>query len=172
MLKMRKLVLGIIFLISVQFAFVTYMMVQQFPVQLAEAPIQTEPSPNTSHPVQIPEVNNSPEIRTEPETAAPGLGPRHTNRGRQISIVPERAARVEKPTLIHVSKPAFKPTPSRTAAPVEFENVVIRYNRDPDSSDCEVREIPKTKKRSYVAKAVPVLKKPWEWMKAIGSKLN
>jgi hypothetical protein len=54
----------------------------------------------------------------------------------------------------------------------DFETVVIRYNRNPNASNCDTPDIPKVKKRSYLAKAAPVIKKPWGWLKALGSKLN
>lgn len=178
---MRKLVLGILALISVQFAFVTYMMVLQSPTQLANAPVQIEPRPVNPDPVRVPETAIPPEILPEREVAASRLEPRHTLPQRHVSSLPEQAARVNNTYTTRVSMPAFErvpsgpafqPAPPRASAPVAFENVVIRYDRNAATSDCETREIPKAKKRSYLAKASPVVKKPWEWIKAIGSKLN
>ena len=74
----------------------------------------------------------------------------------------------------------YFPEPAE-AAPGDFETVVISYNRPaviqasydpaPVISDCEKPVAPRTKKRSYFAKAAPVVKKPWEVMKSIASKL-
>jgi hypothetical protein len=52
-----------------------------------------------------------------------------------------------------------------------MEPVVITYNTDQRIDERESTDGSPSQKRSFVAKAAPVIKKPWEWMKALGSKL-
>jgi hypothetical protein len=179
---MRKLVLGIIALISVQFAFVTYMMVLQSPMELTDATPPTQQVRHNPYLARIEHFTSSNEVVPGPEVALPATEPQLTHIYRVAEqIVPERSARRYHRLVSHVSKPAF-PAPSRFAAPVEFENVVISYTRNSKPFDCPNHETPitntleapkvKLKKRSYLAKASPVIKKPWEWIKTVASKLN
>jgi hypothetical protein len=179
---MRKLVLGIIALISVQFAFVTYMMVLQSPTELTDGAAPTQPVPRIPRLTPIYHT-------TSPETAVPTT----EIAALQVEPVPflrtanehtalERSARRERLPVRHASKPAFSLASSKPTGPVEFESVVISYNRNVRTSDCDLHETPKaspretlvakTRKRSYLAKASPVIKKPWEWIKTVASKLN
>jgi hypothetical protein len=174
---MRKLVLGIIALVAVQFAFVTYMMVLQPPVDVARTetrhdPVRTDAvnGPAEAEPLESPELPES-------DAAAPIAEPTHT---RQISVASnasnahQRVAKPVRPSTRRVARPAFDAAPSRPAGPEEFRSVVISYNRKPSASDCEAPAVPATTapaKRADVAKTVPVFKKPWKWIKALGSKL-
>jgi hypothetical protein len=179
---MRKLVLGIIALISVQFAFVTYMMVLQSPMQLTDGTAPTQPVRRNPYLARIEHFTTSNEVVPQPDVEAPAAEPRHAYTLRVAEpVVPERAAKRYHRLVNHVSKPAFA-IPPRSAAPVEFESVVISYHRPSKPFDCPTRDTPKTftpetpiakaKKRSYLAKASPVIKKPWEWIKTVASKLN
>ncbi len=164
---MRKIVLGIIALVSVQFAFVTYMMVlQPAPTELTGVVFHREPVPASPDRVRIDELTSS---DAQPEVAAPVTGTPAARTERSSTAMPGRGA---GPEVRRESKPAFPSIGSKAAAPGAFESVVIRYNPSPNTSDCEIRGTPATKKRSFVAKAAPVFKQPWKWMKAVGSKLN
>ena len=175
---MRKLVLGILALVSVQFAFVTYMMVRRPYVELASQPPQAtspavavNPDPlvlQDDSDVDVPR-NVVPLEKEAPITHSRTRPSRPVN---AAANVPRHELVTARPSVRRQSKPAFDAVPSKISAPVGFRNVVIRYNRDPHLSDCEIREVPKAKKRSYIARAAPVLKKPWGWIKAAGSKLN
>ncbi|PYS98014.1 MAG: hypothetical protein DMF63_18350 [Acidobacteria bacterium] len=156
---MRKLVLGIIALVTVQFAFVTYTMLLSSSAEPIDEVAMLRPLPAASH-----HIASTAETVTESETVAP---PKQQRRNGAIAPAKRVAS-----TEIRAAKPAFMPAPSEPASSSEFENVVIRYNRNPNDSDCEFRGFPKSKKRSYIAKAGPAIKKPWDWLKAIGSKLN
>jgi len=169
---MRKLVLGILALVSVQFAFVTYMMIQQSPMELASAPVQTERWRTNRGLVQIDELNNAAEVVREPEAVVSPTGPRQTTARPLAANVPERVGKLDRPEVSFVSKPAFDLAPSKAAPSGEFASVVILYDRGPNIPDYETRETSKSKKRSFIAKAFPVIKKPWEWIKSVGSKLN
>ena len=168
---MRKLVLGLIALTSVQFAFVTYMMVLQSPMEATKEPVLIQPAPNTQELVRLDHSNAPVEVVSKPEVVAPRTEPRHITPARFAVRAPEPVAKLDGSLAAAASKPAFTPATS-TAAAGDFESVVIRYNPKPDTVDCETRELAKPKKRSYVAKAISVIKKPWDGLKAIGSKLN
>jgi hypothetical protein len=179
---MRKLVLGIIALVAVQFAFVTYTMLLKSSDRLMGDLAVSQPVPTNPELGKIDRVADSTGIVTEPKIVVSSLEPPKSKTNRHAAIVPERTAKLEASSATRTWKPAFKPGPLDTASPRDFESVVIRYNRKPSVSDCESRnepkpnkrsyDVPKPKKRSYIAKAGPVIKKPWEWLKAIGSKLN
>jgi hypothetical protein len=166
----------------VQFAFVTYMMVLQSPIELTNGAAPTRPIPRIPRHTPIYH-NTSPEgaIPTT-EIAALQVEPAHFRRAVVEHVVAERAARHDRLSVRHASKPAFSLDSSKPTGPVEFESVVIRYNRNVKTSDCDAHEAPrtypretlmaKTRKRSYLAKASPVIKKPWEWIKTVASKLN
>lgn len=154
---MRKLVLGIIALLTVQFAFVTYMMVLQQPavVELAVAPSRTDPPRSELRG----NVDSDNAVEVEREVVA--------------SSAPEQPLVRRVATTARPSKrPAFPPASRVASSGTEFKTVVIRYNRDPDRFNCDTPDLHRSKKRSYLAKATPVVKKPLDWIKAIGSKLK
>ena len=166
---MRKLVLGIIALLSVQFAFVTYMMVLQQssnptakPVSMENPPAVREIAKNTIDNDAIerpqPEAAITQPVRRVPEKGGAANVPRQTSHARRTALISRR--------------PAHPPLSVPTPADTDFKNVVIRYNRNPDLFDCDTPGIQKAKKRSFMVKAAPVIKKPWVWMRALGSKLN
>lgn len=180
---MRKLVLGIIALISVQFAFVTYMMVLQSPMELTDATAPTQQVRRNPYLARIEHFTSSNEVVPEPEVALSATEPRHFRAHRMAEqFVPERSVRRSRSFVKYASKPAFSTPSSRPASPDDFQSVVISYNRNVRTNDCDSRETPKTyapetpvakaKKRSYLAKASPVIKKPWEWIKTVASRLN
>lgn len=53
-----------------------------------------------------------------------------------------------------------------------FTDTVILYDRSGALTNDRAANIPRARKRSFVAKATPILKKPWELIKGIASKLN
>jgi hypothetical protein len=176
---MRKLVLGIIAVGLAQFAFVNYLDLQS-PIELAVAPVQKYP------PAANPDLNllesptDSAVTMPDPPELVSRPRPRRTGTNLRAASVPEQAAKLDDPVVIHIPEPSAYRAPIQTAAPPEFQSVVIRYNGKPETSDCGAPDIPKPrkpsfiepKKRSFIAKAVPVIKKPWDWIKALGSKLN
>jgi hypothetical protein len=174
---MRKLVLGILALVAIQFAFITYMMVWQPRVeptgQLSQAPSTAAPNAGSSVPNENLIGDPSPEVTPEREVLLARTPPRPT-RVKDVPVnVREQSPTITRAPAFRQSRPAFEPARYKVASrPLEFRNVVISYNRNPSMSDCEIREAPRARKRSYIAKATPVLKKPWQWIKAVGSKLN
>ena len=176
---MRKLVLGIIAVGLAQLAIVNYLDLQS-PIELAVAPVQKYPSAAKPDHRSV----NDPIDSAVPMPAPPGMvsrsRPHRTGTYLRAANVPEQPAKVYDPVVIRIPESSANRIPTQTAAPAEFQNVVIRYNGNPETSDCGAPDIPKPKKpsfiepkrRSFVAKAVPIIKKPWEWIKTLGSKLN
>lgn len=169
---MRKIVLGITALIAIQFAFITYMMVLQSRTELTSAPAPAADRPAGPDHIRIGDLNDSADVALDPEVAVPESGSQAERALDPAATVPNRAAKLDAQFVRRISKPAFNSATSRPANPGEFQSVVIRYNRNPDTEDCETPEGSNPKKRSLFAKAGPVFKQPWKWMKAVGSKLN
>ena len=177
--KMRKLVLGIFAVVCVQFAFVIYTALQS-PLDLAVGPIFSDMIADRTA-TDLDETPAAPVV-DESENEGSGSEPSKKLESRQPSH-PERAEAPERDqrSTDRTSPVEARPIRSdegfetlRTAAPNDFETVVISYDRSPEISECDkIRyDAPQPKKRSYIAKAAPVVKKPWEWIKAVGSKLN
>ena len=172
---MRKLVFGIIAVVCVQFAFVNYMELQS-PLDLALAPVYTGPSTVNGDLSWIEELDRYAMTPSEPE--APVSDKEH-----EALIVSRdvKDTRIDRPSRFRSAQRRSAPSVVRPASslpaasdnPISggFENVVISYNRPSETPNCGGYEAPRNKRRSYIAKAFPAVKKPWEWMKAIGSKL-
>ena len=176
---MRKLILGIIAVVFVQIGFNAYIARDtgakpgvvaenlssdendraiEPNVELAEA---IEPA----YSIGEPSVNRPEVIRT---TSSETRVAKADIRSRALIMNRRRAARADstqqydlgalrKPTVIQYDRdPAVK-------SPLD---------RNPDADERAKREVRKPDKRSLIAKARPVLKKPWDWMKAIGSLLR
>ncbi len=177
---MRKLVLGILAVFCLQFAFVIFTTLQS-PLDVAVAPIYFDP--RTEIPSFEPAVTVGTEdaesILPESEDAVASVEPAAADEKfiapsrRSRSAVRSVAIEGEKPLVEAPEKrPARYFTSDSESAAGVYETVVISYDRSSAISDCEMNETPKAKKRSYIAKAAPVIKKPWEWIKAVGSKFN
>ena len=175
---MRKLVLGILAVFCLQFAFVIFTALQS-PLEVAVAPIYSDLSTGflNFEPSETAVADDVDATLTETEDTIETAKPKAVNE--RLIASPRR------------SQPAARPAADETAASVQatekrparyftessdpagvFATVVISFDRSSAISDCEMNEIPKAKKRSYIAKAAPVIKKPWEWIKAVGSKFD
>ena len=177
---MRKLILGIFAVVCVQFAFVIYTTLQS-PMEVAVGPVHSDPQialvdpgPTESEATEesMPQTDE-PSAIVEPQ---PVDRPNHSDVPRR-SLTSVRAdeprpsrSRVEEP--VRRSAEYFPATSELPAQAGGFETVVINYDRSGAISDCGIEEAPKPRKRSYIAKAAPVIKKPWEWLKSVGSRLN
>ena len=66
--------------------------------------------------------------------------------------------------------------PRFVAAQKHFESITISYpkptNGESESDQYIARLVSKPEKRSFVAKSVSVMKKPYDWIKALGSRIN
>ena len=172
---MRKLVFGIIAVICVQFAFVNYLELQS-PLDLAVGPVQTVPPAADRDLRWIEELDRSAMLPPELEAPVPAkLFDREVISRNEQNESPERPARsrsAEPRSVPQENRPAtYFPVTTEDGASDGFESVVISYSRSPEVSDCDKYEAPKTKRRSLMARAIPAVKKPWEWVKTVGSKL-
>ena len=177
---MRKLILGILAVVCVQFAFVIYMSLQS-QMEVAVGPVHSDSQIALSDPVTA-EPDNTEDTTEESEEAVPRAEPQPV----EASSAPAEPRRPvtsagvakSRPNISPVEEPVRRPAEYPTAATESrsqsgvFETVVISYDRSSAISDCDIQEPPKPRKRTYIAKAAPVIKKPWEWIKSIGSKLN
>ena len=168
---MRKLVLGIIALVAVQFAFVTYTMLHKSSPDVIESRAIPQPVLNNPEIIKIDETSTAASVRTEPGGVAVPIY--HRDRKKNLTrIVRERTPNRQLFSRIRTWKPAFARATSNAVSPASFAPIVIRYNRMPDAPDCEPREVLKPKKPIYTEKSTPVKRKPWWWLKAIASRLN
>jgi hypothetical protein len=173
---MRKLVFGIIAVICVQFAFVNYMELQS-PLDLAVAPVHTAPPAEANSDLGwIEELDRFALLPPEREASVPPTESERTHatpKDENPSIYrPVRLeARQPRQAPAEIRPEVYFPSATEGSAPESFETVVISYNRSPELSNCDKYDAPKTKRRSLMAKAIPAAKKPWEWMKSVGSKL-
>ena len=167
-------------MVCVQFAFVIYMSLQS-PMEVAVGPVHSDPQIALSDPLPT-EPDSTEETTPESDEPVTGAEPQPVEAS-TASVEPRRPATSvgvaeSRPTRSRVEEPVRRTAEYFPAAPDSrsqagvFETVVISYDRSAAISDCDIQEAPKPRKRSYIAKAAPVIKKPWEWIKSIGSKLN
>lgn len=177
--QMWKLVLGIAAVVCVQFAFVSYMSLRSY-FDLAVGPVHVEVPSVESDLTWTEELDRSEEyvggaqLPARQVTSSPKAGPARGEPTQQTSKSNVNKPAQPKPfglTSAVGSSERYFDAP-QPAPPVDFEAVVIRYNRDAAISNCDSFEsTAKASKRSFIAKAVPAAKKPWGWLKSIGSKL-
>src|SRR5688572_16207002 len=162
---MRKLILGIIAVVCVQFAFVMYMQLQS-PLELAAAPDQPEfPIVNADlswvreldrYAVDLPDPkadHNASETHRNGASASSSEVAGNDRPGRSETVRKLRP-RIERPAI--KDSRFFSPDNERLN-PVEFETVVISYNRDSEPSPCDRPNVTRSKKRwpiTYVANTV------------------
>lgn len=168
---MKKLIFAIVLVGIIQFAFVVYTQLQA-PLNLDVASVQFDAAPFTPSPVSM--VDAAPTY--EPATISDHTDLRSASRhsGANASAIKRpKMANNELAAKAYSSKPDRTnfalPKPARSADPI---TVMVSYNETRKNTDCVDPEDKTRPKRSFIAKAAPVVKKPWEWMKALGSKLN
>jgi len=113
---------------------------------------------------------------------------RASNRSQTILVEPKKAVSIlktrsdESPILrkeIRSNAPKYARHPKyriEMGKPPEFRNTVILYRRPPETENYSlaknvVSEKRKVEKTSLVAKVLPVFKKPYNWLKALGSRM-
>jgi hypothetical protein len=78
-----------------------------------------------------------------------------------------------RPVTINVPKPssytfsAYEPSQPRTEFPLTQAS-----DRDPVTYETSAKTMAVRRKKSFIAKAFSVIKKPYDWMKVVGSKLK
>lgn len=180
-MRKRKMILGIAVVICLDMAFILSMMSQFQSAELAKVIESPLPLPITiarnTLAAAEPEVTEPDEVGKEvAEVRDPDLaGPRNDRRLRQ-------AAQRQGPNI-----PRSRTATNKFEPPI-FEDTVIWIER-PTSYEFEARPISEAadqkpvekplmakpverKKRNFFAKAFPVIKKPYDWMKMLVGKLN
>ena len=178
---MGKLVFGILAVVCVQFAFVAYTMLQS-PLELALGPVNAGARPEIADARQFDEIEYYGVFEPEIEDVEVRRAPRVTVDRDLAAERPAPAVKRFRSESFSEPSPAFNTSPRQLAAkysntpraalPSDFKTVVIRYDDSSRISDCDKISAPKPRKRSFAAKAAPVIKKPWEWMKTVASKFN
>lgn len=167
---MSKLVLGIIAVGLLQVAFVAYTHLEQ-PLTVAMLPEQPEAGAEVV-PSLIPE---TPVSRSTNDTE-PAVTPTKARFSREETSDSRDQVLASRTSTNSRAVDAGRVAAfdrERTARPGDFSTVVISYSGNrAESPACDIPSAPKPKNRSLMAKAAPVVKKPWEFIKAIGSKLN
>jgi hypothetical protein len=164
---MKKLILAIFAVMCMQLAFVYFTALQSH-MDLAVATPPVIPSP----PIRPAAVNNNVATPIEPEIAeqaAPSAVRSSTRRTKLDESSESKTATPVHERRVHVKLRHTDPRPARQD---DFQSVVISYKGEAGRTNCDPEVIEKPKKRSYLAKASPVVKAPWRFLKAVGSKLN
>ena len=194
---MGKFVLGIIAVTLLQIAFLVYL-AKDSPAGQSVATIGNSsaplirPSDNSDQ-----EVTRSASVAVDIPTPAEGESKRTTlPRERRSKTSAESSTRVSQrhrakmqvdtaarvrshyPSDQIISSGRHSPAVPRGHTMVLVDNLPLAksYSRSQTPSvvrrDVESFEIEKPRKRSYLAKAFRVVKKPWDWAKSLGSKLD
>lgn len=174
---MRKLVLGIIAVVCVQFAFVMFTNLR-LPLEVSVAPVPA--SPLRSDP-DLSWMDNLSESAVPPSEFLAAIAPQEHTR---LKVLAPRTAFSRSPARRVPGSARIKNSelasflPPRPASPGDFQSIVIRYNREESLPNCDGLQTLQTKTQTeasrpvpYVAKSKPFIKKPWEWIKAVGSRL-
>lgn len=177
---MRKLVLGIIALVCLDIGFVYYtskglqtdLAVNKTPDQQAQTPaVPANISAKNADTADITAVKARSENVSGNRESARLLSQRRT-----ASI--KARSRTKERILADRNQPLFTPivfyVPRQSAA-VPQRTVPIKNRRElkpAAASKRLVKYTPKHENRSLVARVWPVVKKPYEWVKALGSKFN
>jgi hypothetical protein len=181
---MGKLVVGIIAVIFFQIAFIAYMK-SDGPADTATRPPVNTNTDDTNVYLGKMDDRNEVAVPAAPETSSVdsqnGLRREKVRNFAAISSRRERdepARRSEKQNsrpstrvyLPQPSKPYVFARPGSRVQQQSFGRMVVE--RRSELSDNQTKNIPKTKKSSYLAKSLSVLKKPLDWTKWLASRLN
>lgn len=170
---MRKLILGIVTVVCVQFTFVIFMQLQS-PLDVAGVPVFASlPAVNTDL-SWLDDLDRSGLSVPEPETPAdrsqlhrsPGSTPSSRFTGNADRPTTARHTQRSGGRSLKGVK-AFFPDPPK-AASGDFDTVVISYRRPAEFADCDSFDPPKSRKRSIFAKAFAI-KKPVGWVRSLKS---
>lgn len=171
---MTKLVLGIIAIGLLQLAFVAYTHLEE-PLTVAMLPEQPATAV-MAFPSLIPELppvarDHAATLSTDDEEfpAPARWAEQHSPTADRTNVTAGRS----NSTPITRSNGRSDFAPARHARTDDFSTVVIGYTgRQTESASCDPPATNRPKTRSLMAKAAPVVRKPWEFIKAVGSKLN
>jgi hypothetical protein len=173
---MKKLVVGIVAVICVHIGFA--LMVSTEPAaERASAAVPKLPQSDYVRIAPIPEISEDMDV-SGPDTDASSQRP-----VRSVPIAAEHAIAIPmRPTARGLDRVASRTTtrPQNRIVPL-FAPVIITTRSIPLSADIGERKTIRTdlsvagtrpRKRSLIAKALPIIKKPWDWLKFVGSRLK
>jgi len=164
----RKLILGIAAVFCAQIAFQLFVAIDDYraryySVQLAgpvaDEPIEVAAVSDDGAIEQVSEISSGPD-------KARTVSPRPVRRNiasQRITFTPVRTSSIARfdTTVIVIPKPA------------QTERAPLLTSREPGNAYAvTTKVISRPRKRSFFAKALPILKKPYEMLKLVGSKLN
>ena len=176
---MKRLVLAIIVVFCMQLGFIAYTVIDR-PI---ETLVSINEVPNGLNPfADIADIPNVDEVLE----AEPNI----TERDNETSVVSapsKRLSRQANPAPLAASKsipnvPALRTVnrrpqtivlqnPSKTVLVTDYSQA-MSISRNSEIYQLSAQIAPKSKKRSFLSKSFSVIKKPYDWMKALGSKIR
>jgi hypothetical protein len=183
---MRKLILGIIALVCLDIGFVAYTSMdlrENLAVKRSEVPgptdlaLITPPTviPGPSATGNITDVPSAGPVKAESADISNNRYSFRSSPQRKSTSIKVRS-RMNERVPAGRNQPLFEPIVFYAPGPSTGETNYIVAVKDTSSLKPArkqfVRYRPKTENRSLVARAWPVIKKPYEWIKALGSKFN
>jgi hypothetical protein len=165
---MRKLILGIVAVVCVQITFQALTAVERLDAETrSHVKIVPLVAPITGDPVddvaKLPTESESPQVYGEavrPEASTPSF------KRATVTVAP-RPAFGKRAVSRNLDRDAMVAMADEPAAPEIFTPQIITY-----PAHLMTTEAPRREKRSVFTKALPVIKKPYEWLRSVGSKLK
>ena len=181
---MRKLILGIIALVFLDIGFVYYTS-KGLQTDLAVNKIPDQQAVTAANPANVSGPSTSKNAPDTADVAAVKVRLKNVSVDREtVRLLSQRRAasvkvrsRIKERILADRNQPLFTPivfyVPRQSAASPQ-RTVPLKNTRNlkPAAEKQFVKYIPKRENRSLVARVWPVIKKPYEWVKALGSKFN
>ena len=189
---MRNLIIGIIAVIVLDIGFVTYVK-NDNAADITSAVVNTTENEmnlalnSASDLTETPELAESEPLdattetgSTRPEIAAVNIPERRMGRtkfgmhpAKKERRRPNRLNSYQSLDLYALLKPITIEIPNaESRIKVRNEPIEIIVDRPADISEHPAKDTPKPDNKSFVASVLPVIKKPWDWIRAIGSKLK
>ena len=172
---MKKPLLGIFAVFCLQLGFIAYnaiipaegspMNVDEVATTAAPLPVFSDLDFVSSVPVSAPELTSDPEAPRAQRSGVP--------RPRSASVK-NNDFRVFQTDFKSVSITVPKPSPFTFAVREPSTRTEYPTTAAPERTPAayEVRTLERRKKRNFFAKSLAVVKKPYDWLKAVGSKLR
>ena len=183
-IKTWLLIVGIVAVVGLDLAFTTLIDIEKAPdvaigVVSKKVNSMTLPSPTIDDSLEPASAGNDDTNKDRPtEPHRTNLNPSNVKAPPQDIIVKPASRsetdrkQVEAPAVLQ-SQPQKYPRPSSVNRSVKYQYANGSYFvRITDGLDVRSMDRTKDKKKSFVSKALPVIKKPWQWMKALVSKLK
>lgn len=177
---MKRMVLGMIAVFFVQAAFIAYTAIErQSDEILAENGVPAIWDPTKNEHVTV--ADAGPEITdSEPPTS-------ESNKASVVVYAPERRSRRHsaspqfladrriRPVVLTtdaIFEPQIIKVPIAEARPRTELPLTTSNGSDTQGTQAFSKSVPRAEKRSFAAKSVSVLKKPYDWLKAVASRMR